>query len=467
MARKGEDLIHRREQIGAGGFGTVFIGKYREHQEVAIKDIKGELSREAFAEASLLKKLTHPNIIRYIDIVQASKQTSIIMEFIDGGSLHQYIKNTTQSLTYWKMTRQIMIGVAYGMAYLHDQSIVHADLKSLNVLLRHDYTAVICDFGLARTIADSAAVTAETARGTAMWFAPELCRNRPEKRSFQSDVWAFGCVLLEVLSKKLPWEDDYDNNMMLLNALSKPENAAIFEDICRKQRAPEKLRTVLCRCCSWQKKDRPEFHTIVQDLTTITDVDLCNLNQEQEKSLLSESPSVRPLTSNGRSSTKSSSSKVNNENSEENVHSIEQSKVEKPRGRSKKPPVIQTDNSDRLNTDTDTIIQGQTISLRSNLANARPTTGRMPHKTKPPIWLTPQGTNEPTDALAAAIDALKLNNPKNKKPTTDNLANKANVGERNTKYAFVNNCHRLLYQGERGAWYYINSMGNKVYATDN
>ncbi|CAF2970808.1 unnamed protein product [Rotaria sp. Silwood2] len=159
MARKNENLITRNEQIGQGGFGTVYIGSYRDHKEVGIKDVKGKLSAEALAEANLLKTLTHPHIIQYIDIVQTPNQTSIIMEFIDGGCLFEYIRRTTQSLMYWKVTRQIMIDVAHGMAYLHSQRIVHADLKSLNVLLRHNHSAVICDFGLARTIADSRAVT--------------------------------------------------------------------------------------------------------------------------------------------------------------------------------------------------------------------------------------------------------------------------------------------------------------------
>ncbi|CAF2549669.1 unnamed protein product [Rotaria sp. Silwood2] len=159
MARKNENLITRNEQIGQGGFGTVYIGSYRDHKEVGIKDVKGKLSAEALAEADLLKTLTHPHIIQYIDIVQTPNQTSIIMEFIDGGCLFEYIRRTTQSLMYWKVTRQIMIDVAHGMAYLHSQRIVHADLKSLNVLLRHNHSAVICDFGLARTIADSRAVT--------------------------------------------------------------------------------------------------------------------------------------------------------------------------------------------------------------------------------------------------------------------------------------------------------------------
>ena len=165
MARKNEELIKRIEKIGEGAFGVVYIGSYREHNEVGIKDIKGKISDEALTEAKILKNLTHKNIIRYIDIIQTRNLTSIIMEFIDGGSLYDYIERTTQSAAYWKSTRQMITDVAYGMSYLHGERIVHADLKSLNVLLRHNYDAVICDFGLARTIADSRAMTTSSAAG--------------------------------------------------------------------------------------------------------------------------------------------------------------------------------------------------------------------------------------------------------------------------------------------------------------
>jgi LIM domain kinase 1 len=166
MACKNEDLIKRIQTVGEGGFGVVSIGSYREHKEVGIKDIKGKLSNEALTEANILKKLTHRNIIRYIDIVQSRNQMSLIMEFIDGGSLNDYIQRTVQSSAYWKATRQMMIDVAHGMSYLHGEHIVHADLKSFNILLRHNYDAVICDFGLARTIADSRAVTTCDVAGT-------------------------------------------------------------------------------------------------------------------------------------------------------------------------------------------------------------------------------------------------------------------------------------------------------------
>jgi len=165
MARKNEELIKRIQKIGEGGFGVVYLGSYRD-REVAIKDTKSKLSDEALTEANILKNLTHPNIIQYIDIVQTRNQTSIIMEFIDGRSLRDYIEGTVQSCAYWKTTRQIMIDVAHGMSYLHGQRIVHADLKSPNVLLRHNYNAVICDFGLARAMVDSQTMIACGSSGT-------------------------------------------------------------------------------------------------------------------------------------------------------------------------------------------------------------------------------------------------------------------------------------------------------------
>lgn len=165
MARKTEELIKRNQKVGEGGFGTVYIGSYGDYKEVGIKDIKGKLSDEALTEANILKNLAHRNIIRYIDIVQTRYQTSLIMEFIDGGSLYDYIQRTAQSSAYWRTSRQIMLDVAHGMTYLYSQRVVHADLKSLNVLLRHNYDAVICDFGLARAMVDSKAVLTSQASG--------------------------------------------------------------------------------------------------------------------------------------------------------------------------------------------------------------------------------------------------------------------------------------------------------------
>lgn len=108
---------------------------------------------------------------------------------------------------------------------------------------------------------------------------------------------------MEITSKKIPWVDIYRDNGVFLNALSKSENAIIFENICRTQRAPEKLRAILCQCCSWHKADRPTFSTVALDLSSISDIDLENINEGKAKST-----GARPRTSNKRAPAKAAAS---------------------------------------------------------------------------------------------------------------------------------------------------------------
>ncbi|UJR12732.1 hypothetical protein I4U23_016906 [Adineta vaga] len=321
MAEKSEPLIKRTNEVGRGGFGIVYRGLYNGSQVVAIKDIAAKLSADALVEANLLKILHHPYIVRFIDVITTITNTSLITEYVDGGSLADYIQKTIrQTVAYWKAARQIMLDVAYGMSYLHEKRVVHADLKSFNILLRRDKRAVICDFGLAKTRIDSKAQTTGGVAGTVRWFAPELCLDRPERHSFPSDVWAFGCVLLELITKKVPWADQYQMEIVLLVALSKPNNAHIFQNICQTQRAPEKLRTALCRCCAWSKADRPSFPTIVSELASISEEDLRQVNEggggEEEKPKQPKSSNVQQSTSVGKRSTKGTSSiSIANDNS--------------------------------------------------------------------------------------------------------------------------------------------------------
>ena len=165
MAAKGNSPLERIRKIGQGTFGVVYYGRYCGNQEVAIKDIAGRMSNEAHQEANMLKQLQHPNIIRYIDVIIESHQTSLVMDFIDKDSLYHYIQQTVASSAYWRITQRILLDVARGMAYLHGRRIVHADLKGLNILLRHSYEAVICDFGLATVIADSRTQLTNEPRG--------------------------------------------------------------------------------------------------------------------------------------------------------------------------------------------------------------------------------------------------------------------------------------------------------------
>ncbi|CAF3967925.1 unnamed protein product [Rotaria magnacalcarata] len=276
--------IKKQEKLGEGAFGKVYKGTYREYQDVAYKVTKTHLSEAAQCETNILKTLHHPNIVQYIDVIHTSKHTLLVMELIDGGTLFDYIRNTRKSPTYWSTSRNVMIDVAYAMSYLHEKNVVHADLKSDNILLRNNGSAVLSDFGLSKIIEDSSFYQNDSYTGAIRWLAPELCFSHPEKSSFQSDVWAFGCVLLEIMTKKLPWQDYYEKHTTLTNALANERNGPIFQEICRKQEAPEKFRRILCACCTWSKRNRSTFEKVIKDFRSISNSDLEIQNERQATS---------------------------------------------------------------------------------------------------------------------------------------------------------------------------------------
>ncbi|CAF3684205.1 unnamed protein product [Rotaria sp. Silwood1] len=269
-----ESWIKCEGKLGEGHFGKVYKGTYRESQEVAYKVTKTKLSQAAQSETNILKTLHHPSIVQYIDVIHTSQHTLLVMELIDGGRLLDYIWNTPKSFVYWCDSRNMMVDVAYAMSYLHEKKVVHADLKSDNILLRKNGTAVLSDFGLSKMIEDSKTHYSNSSRGAIRWLAPELCFDRPERSSFPSDVWAFGCVLLEIMTKEIPWMQHYEDNQELMDALADERNGVIFQEICRKQRAPEKFRRILCACCTWSKRNRPNFEKIIKDFRSISNSDL-------------------------------------------------------------------------------------------------------------------------------------------------------------------------------------------------
>src|SRR5215218_1470890 len=199
--------------LGQGGMGAV----YRSHhpllnRPVAIKVMLANIAADPQAhqrflrEAQVVAVLSHPNIVNIFDVDVQDGQPYIVMDFAPGGSLAARLLSGPLSLDE---TLRLAIPLADALAYAHSQGLIHRDLKPANVLLRPDDSPVLADFGLARPISvDSAAqITATGAlMGTLAYMAPEQFSGRPADA--RTDIYAFGVMLYEMLTGRVPFEGD-------------------------------------------------------------------------------------------------------------------------------------------------------------------------------------------------------------------------------------------------------------------
>jgi serine/threonine protein kinase len=157
-------------------------------------------------EIQLLKSLRHANIVRYIDHVVNTKtnQLYIAMEYIENGSLAQMVKK------YGKfpesLARTYVAKIVDGLVYLHEQGVIHRDVKGANILIDKDGVVKLADFGVATKIKASAAsaeLGENVAVGTPYFMAPEVITFQGIKP--QSDVWSLGCTIIEMLSGEPPY----------------------------------------------------------------------------------------------------------------------------------------------------------------------------------------------------------------------------------------------------------------------
>lgn len=194
--------------IGAGGFGSVYKGILLTGQEIAVKKLSmnsGQGVEEFRNEVVLIAKLQHRNLVGLLGSCIHREERMLIYEYMPNKSLDYFIFDQERSaLLGWKERFDIILGIARGLLYLHQDSklqIVHRDLKPSNVLLDSNLIPKISDFGLARISGDDGKET-RTRRviGTYGYMAPEYAIDG--KFSVKSDVFSLGVLLLEITSGK-------------------------------------------------------------------------------------------------------------------------------------------------------------------------------------------------------------------------------------------------------------------------
>jgi len=196
--------------LGEGGMGRVYLARdERLHRRVAVKVLRASLGpthQARFqAEADAQAMLEHPNIARLYDATTTDdREPCLVMEYIDGAPIDEYCDSQRLGL---RRRVQLFVDVCTGVAAAHDQGIIHRDLKPSNILVTHDGTPKLLDFGLAKLAADAQAEpltrTGEII-GTINYMSPEQASGQEVDET--TDVYSLGVVLYEIVTGILPYD---------------------------------------------------------------------------------------------------------------------------------------------------------------------------------------------------------------------------------------------------------------------
>ncbi|CAN6444470.1 unnamed protein product [Victoria cruziana] len=194
------------KKIGEGGFGSVYKGHLSDGTVIAVKQLSSKSkqgSHEFITELGMISALQHPNLVKLYGCCTEGKQLLLVYEYMDNNSLAIALFGPEEKRLKlnWPTRRKICIGIARGLAYLHEEStlkIVHRDIKSTNVLLDKNLNAKISDFGLAKLHEDEKSHISTRIAGTYGYMAPEYAMRG--HLSYKADVYSFGIVALEIVS---------------------------------------------------------------------------------------------------------------------------------------------------------------------------------------------------------------------------------------------------------------------------
>ena len=252
------------ELVGIGGMANVYKARdIVDNKEVAVKILKDEfVGNDEFLrrfrnESKAVATLSHPNIVKIFDVNFGDRIQYIVMEYVDGITLKEYIEQNT--VLKWKDAVHFVVQILRALSHAHDKGVVHRDIKPHNIMLLSDGTIKVMDFGIARFARDEGK-TGDMAIGSVHYISPEQARG--DFTDERSDIYSTGIMLYEMLPGHLPFEGESLEKVAVMQmqsmaTLPRAYNSSI----------PEGLEEIIV--CAMQKEPKMRYQTASEMLRDI------------------------------------------------------------------------------------------------------------------------------------------------------------------------------------------------------
>ena len=250
--------------LGEGSFGRAYLAQCDNDnnkyviKQITLEGMDDEEKRETFNEAKILKKLDHPNIIKFREVFlqrQPKPALNIVTEYADGGDLGQKIEKQKKAKVPFSEAQILdyITQICLALQHIHKKKIIHRDLKSGNIFLMKSGIVKVGDFGIAKGL-QSTWEKAKTFVGTPYFLSPEIINNQPYDN--KSDIWALGVLLYELMTFQMPF------NAVSLPMLSIKINRGVYK-------APPStyssdIRNLLKKCLTVNPDKRPSIDEILK-----------------------------------------------------------------------------------------------------------------------------------------------------------------------------------------------------------
>ena len=216
--------------VGVGGMANVYRGTdLKTGNQIAVKVLKDEfldneeLVRRFKNESKAISILSHPNIVKVYDVSVTDKLQYIVMEYVDGITLKEYLKQRGGALT-WKETVHFATQILSALQHAHSKGIIHRDVKPQNIMLLADGSIKMMDFGIARFSRAQSQTVSDKAIGSVHYISPEQAKG--ERTDARTDIYSVGVMLYEMLSGRLPFDGDGAVSIAIMQISEKPKPLA-------------------------------------------------------------------------------------------------------------------------------------------------------------------------------------------------------------------------------------------------